>query len=133
MIREAFNDLARLRQISVILARHGFGELLSRSRLKERLGLSDAEPAPPEIQRQSTARRFRGLLSELGPTFIKLGQVLSTRPDILPAEVVEELRGLQDDAPPISMEQVRAQIQRGLGMPAEEAFASIEAQPIASA
>jgi len=134
VIREAFKDLARLRQISAIVARHGFGELLKRSRLRDRLGIGDGEAAPsPEVLRQSTAARFRELLAELGPTFIKLGQVLSTRADILPAEYIDELRKLQDSAPPIPLEVVRTQIQRCLGKPWEEAFATIDEAPLASA
>jgi ubiquinone biosynthesis protein len=134
VIREAFKDLSRLRQISAIVVRHGFGELWQRSRLRDRVGLGDGEGAPsPEVQRQSTARRFRELLAELGPTFIKLGQVLSTRADMLPAEFIEELGRLQDSAPPISLEVVRAQIQRCLGKPWDEAFASIDEAPLASA
>ena len=134
MIREAFKDLARLRQISLIVARHGFGELLARSRIKDRAGLDDRETATtPDLLRQSTARRFRELLAELGPTFIKLGQVLSTRADLLPAEVIEELGHLQDGAPPITIAEVRAQIQRSLGKPSEEAFPWIDERPLASA
>ncbi len=133
MIREAFKDLARLRQISVTVARHGFGELWKRSRLRDRTGVEgDAAPAA-DVLRQSTAERFRLLLSDLGPTFIKLGQVLSTRADILPAEYVDELRKLQDAAPPIPLEVVRAQIQRALGRPWDQAFAGIDERPLASA
>ncbi len=134
VIREAFKDLSRLRQISVIAVRHGFADLWQRSRLKDRVGLGDGTGAPsPEVQRQSTARRFRELLADLGPTFIKLGQVLSTRADILPAEYIDELCHLQDSAPPISLEVIRAQIQRGLGKPWDEAFATIDEKPLASA
>ncbi len=134
MLREAFQDLARLRQISAIVVRHGFGELLARSRLRDKVPLPEGEaPSPEELRRLSTARRFRELLSDLGPTFIKLGQVLSTRADLLPAEVVDELRGLQDAAPPIPLETVRAQIERALRKPADEAFAWIDPTPLASA
>jgi ubiquinone biosynthesis protein len=134
MIREAFKDLSRLRQISLIVSRHGFGELLARSRLRDRLGLGGAEAQPSEeAKRQSTARRFRNLLTDLGPTFIKLGQVLSTRADLIPAELLTELVGLQDSAPALSEAEVRAQIERGLGHSPEELFASIEVAPLASA
>jgi ubiquinone biosynthesis protein len=132
MIREAFKDLARLRQISVIVSRHGFGELIARSRLRERIGGTDAPP-DGEAKRKSTARRFRELLTDLGPTFIKLGQVLSTRADLIPAELLAELVQLQDSALPLSEAEVRAQIQQGLGQPPEELFASIESAPLASA
>jgi ubiquinone biosynthesis protein len=135
MIREAFKDLARLRQISVIVSRHGFGELIARSRLRERIGGQGSEAAPPdaEAKRKSTARRFRELLTDLGPTFIKLGQVLSTRADLIPAELLAELVLLQDSALPLSEAEVRTQIQQGLGRQPEELFASIETTPLASA
>jgi ubiquinone biosynthesis protein len=134
MIREAFKDLSRLRQISLIVSRHGFGELLARSRLRDRLGLRGPDPEPsPEEKRQSTARRFRNLLTDLGPTFIKLGQVLSTRADLIPAELQQELVGLQDSAPALPESEVRTQIERGLGQSPEGLFASIETTPLASA
>ncbi|MHB1847030.1 MAG: ABC1 kinase family protein [Deltaproteobacteria bacterium] len=133
MLKEAFQDLARLRQISTIVVRHGFGELLARSRIKDQVDVGGEAPTREELKRQSAARRFRGLLSDLGPTFIKLGQVLSTRADLLPAEVVDELRGLQDAAPPIPLEVVEAQIERALKKPAREAFAWIDPSPLASA
>lgn len=126
-------DLNRMRQIGVIAARHGFGELAERAGLWRLLGRRERVEVSPEAQRASTARRFRMLLSDLGPTFIKLGQVLSTRADLLPAEVVEELSLLQDAVEPFPLEQVHAQIQRSLGRPASEVFRHIEPQPLAAA
>lgn len=134
MIREAFKDLARLRQISAIVARHGFGELVDRSRLRDRLSLRAEDLTSPSDQKTSpTARRFRELLAELGPTFIKLGQILSTRADLLPKELIAELISLQDKAPALSEADVRAQIESGLGKPVAEAFSFLEAAPLASA
>jgi ubiquinone biosynthesis protein len=69
----------------------------------------------------------------LGPTFVKLGQILSTRPDLLPAAFIAELRLLQDSVTPIPLEAIRAQLTAGLGRPPEEAFASIEPEPLAAA
>ena len=134
MIREAFKDLSRLRQISAVVARHGFGELVERARLRDRLGLRDEElRATPEQKARSTARRFRELLSELGTTFIKLGQILSTRADLLPQEVIQELTSLQDSVRPMSEAEVRSQIEAGLGRPVDECFASLDPVPLASA
>ena len=70
---------------------------------------------------------------ELGPTFIKLGQVLSTRADLVPREILTELAVLQDSVPPMTVEDVRAEIERGLGKPVAEAFAELDATPLASA
>ena len=142
---QAFQDLNRLRQIAQIVARHGFGSFLESTRLGEMLGKREAEvvreaaqeAAPgaqdlPEPDRK-TAARFRRMLLELGPTFIKLGQLLSARPDILPSHWVDELSELQDAVPPIPVAAVRAEIERGLGRSVAECFAELDAEPLASA
>ena len=126
-------DLNRVRQISVIAARHGFGELAERAGLWRILGRKEKVEVSPELQRASTARRFRMLLSDLGPTFIKLGQVLSTRADLLPAEYIDELSLLQDHVVPIPLEQVHAQIRDSLGKEVQELFAQIDPTPLAAA
>jgi ubiquinone biosynthesis protein len=126
-------DLNRVRQISVIAARHGFGELAERAGLWRILGRKEKVEVSPDAQRASTARRFRMLLSDLGPTFIKLGQVLSTRADLLPAEYIDELALLQDNVVPIPLEQVHAQIRDSLGKEARELFAQIDPVPLAAA
>jgi ubiquinone biosynthesis protein len=126
-------DLNRVRQISVIAARHGFGELAERAGLWRMLGRKEKVEVSPETQRASTARRFRMLLSDLGPTFIKLGQVLSTRADLLPAEFIDELSLLQDHVVPIPLEQVHAQIRDSLGKEVQELFAQIDPVPLAAA
>ncbi|WP_163988162.1 ABC1 kinase family protein [Pyxidicoccus caerfyrddinensis] len=128
-----FQDLNRVRQISVIAARHGFGELAERAGLWRMLGRKEKVEVSPETQRASTARRFRMLLSDLGPTFIKLGQVLSTRADLLPAEFIDELSLLQDHVVPIPLEQVHAQIRDSLGKDVQELFAQIDPTPLAAA
>ena len=142
VLREAFQDLNRLRQIVSIAARHGFGAYLDQSGLGELLGsrgaeevrqaAAGAEPAGPEPDRR-TAQRFRRLLLDLGPTFIKLGQLLSSRPDILPSHWIEELSELQDAVPPFPIAEVRDGIERGLGRPVEECFAYLDEAPLASA
>jgi ubiquinone biosynthesis protein len=126
-------DLNRLRQIATLAARYGFADLLDRAGVFRLLGRRDPVEPAPEARAASAARRFRRLLDELGPTFVKLGQVLSTRADLLPAEFIAELRLLQDSATPIPLEAVRAQIAAGLGRAPEEAFASIEPEPLAAA
>src|SRR5438067_2907145 len=83
--------------------------------------------------RATTARRFRETLAELGPTFIKLGQILSSRPDILPKGFIDELSHLQDRAAPMPVELVFQLIEKGLGKPAHQLFASIDPEPLASA
>ncbi len=136
VIREAFQDLNRLRQIASIAGRHGFGEMLDRAGL--RLGGGGGEDGAPGGtaaggRTQTPAQRFRLLLSELGPTFVKLGQVLSTRADLLPADFVEELAQLQDRVPSFSLEQVRQQVREGFGQELEELFSEFSPEPLAAA
>ncbi len=135
MLERAFQDLNRLRQIASAVAKHGFGAYLARSRLRDVLGRDAAaaagEPLPPPDR--STAKRFRQLLGDLGPTFTKLGQLLSTRPDVLPAHWVEELESLQDDCPPLPLAEVRREIERGLGRSVADLFAELDEAPLASA
>ncbi len=127
-------DLNRLRQITTAAARYGFADLMERAGLFRRFGRPSGQLEPlADTQAESTARRFRRLLDELGPTFVKLGQILSTRADLLPAEFVAELRLLQDSASPIPLEQVRAQMEAAFGQPVEELFASVEPVPLAAA
>ncbi len=139
MFKSAFQDLNRLREIATVVARHGFGAYLDRTRLRDLVGrvpheaeLPGEEARPGEPDRR-TAARFRQLLLDLGPTFIKLGQLLSSRPDMLPPHWVEELSELQDACPPVPLAEVRREIERGLGRPVGELFASLEAEPLASA
>ncbi len=131
MIREAFQDLKRLRQISMIAARYGFADLLLRSglRKKEEGTAEEVEAA----RSASVARRFRLMLGDLGPTFIKLGQVLSTRADLLPKDFIEELSTLQDQVAPLPFEQVKAQIREAFGKELEELYADFTVEPLAAA
>jgi ubiquinone biosynthesis protein len=135
MLERAFQDLNRLRQIAAALVRHGFGAYLERTRLRDVLGRDappvEGGPLPPPDRR--TAARFRTLLADLGPTFIKLGQLLSTRPDLLPSHWTEELESLQDQCPPSRFADVREVVESGLGHPLEELFAWVEEAPLASA
>jgi predicted unusual protein kinase regulating ubiquinone biosynthesis (AarF/ABC1/UbiB family) len=104
--------LGRAAQIGRVMARHG---------------LRDRGGSTPD-----RARRFREALEELGPTFAKLGQVLSTRPDLLPVEFVDELSSLQDRVPPMSEAEVVAVMEEELGVPWEDVFESVEPTPLAA-
>jgi ubiquinone biosynthesis protein len=131
---QAVQDLKRLREISGVVARHGFGELWDRAKIWDVLGRREDHARPsPEVLRATSARRFRETLSELGPTFIKLGQILSSRPDILPPDFISELSQLQDHVRPMPVEVIYRGIEQGLGRKALELFASIDPQPLASA
>jgi ubiquinone biosynthesis protein len=131
-IISAVRDLERLRQIGGVLARHGFGELLQRTGLAAQLGLG--KRADDETQRAiSIGERIRLVLTELGPSFVKLGQIASTRPDLIPPEIIDELKKLQDDVPPVPFDQVRPMLERELGAALSEVYESFDETPLASA
>ena len=131
---QAVRDLQRLREISKVVVKHGFGELLDCTRLWEALGRREVSERPSAAElRATSARRFRDTLAELGPTFIKLGQILSARPDMIPPDFIAELSTLQDSAPPLPLEQVLRLVEEGLQKPWRELFAEIDPEPLASA
>ena len=127
----SISNLYRLREIVAVLARHGFGQMLDRGRVFQSLGFRPREAN--EAPTATMGQRLKSVLVELGPTFVKLGQVLSTRGDLLPQEMIRELSTLQDNVPPFPFEQVRVQVERGLGRTIEEAYASFDREPLASA
>jgi predicted unusual protein kinase regulating ubiquinone biosynthesis (AarF/ABC1/UbiB family)/nucleotide-binding universal stress UspA family protein len=112
--------VARGTKIAAVFAKHG---------LRELFGRPDEEGA---TGRRRQARRLRAALEELGPTFCKLGQILSTRPDLLPAEFIEELATLQDDVPPLAEAQVVAVMEEELGVPWEDVFDAVDPRPLAA-
>ena len=111
---------ARGAHIAKVFAKHG---------LKELFGRPDEEGA---TGRARQAKRLRSALEELGPTFAKLGQVLSTRADLLPPEFIDELATLQDHVTPLSEAQVVAVMEKELGVPWEDVFESIDPTPLAA-
>ena len=111
--------MARGTRIGAVMAKHGVRALLGR----DEQGVTG---------RRTQARQLRAALEELGPTFAKLGQVLSTRPDLLPPEFIEELATLQDNVPALSEEQVVRVMEQELGVPWEDVFESIDASPMAA-
>jgi ubiquinone biosynthesis protein len=127
---ERRQNLARLREIAQVAARHGFGYLFGRG--EPEVGHAREVPAGGESPR-SRGRRLREMLDELGPTFVKFGQLLSTRPDLLPPDVVQELRQLQDRARPVPFDDVRQVIEEELGLTVEQAFTHFDREPMAAA
>ncbi|WP_207218930.1 ABC1 kinase family protein [Pengzhenrongella frigida] len=122
----------RLREIVETLSRHGLGFVLGAVGTGLRPSLD--RDAPTDASRTTTQpERVRIMLAELGPTFVKLGQILSTRPDLLPPAYVTELAKLQDSAPPVRIEAIRQVIQDELGTSPHDAFAAFDDVPLASA
>ena len=107
--------LGRAARIATVLGKYGFNE-------------ARRDTDPPEAR----ARRLRQALEELGPTFAKLGQILSTRPDLIPPEAVAELAALQDQVTPLDEHEVVLVMEQELGVPWEDVFASVEPEPLAA-
>ena len=129
-------SIRRYRQIIGVFAEYGLGHLL------EYLNLSQVLAASRRLLRRSSAKaaahlsppqRLRLALEELGPTFIKLGQLLSTRSDIIPASFIKEFALLQDSVPSISFELIKAEIERELGVPVGSRFALLQPEALAAA
>ena len=131
---KGIRHLHRYREIVTCLVRNGFGFVVEELGLFGMLSLPKklfTRPRPEE--ERATGVRVRRVLEELGPTFIKLGQMLSTRPDLLPDSIIKELNQLQDQVPPFPWDEVREIIGVELGGQVEELFASFSREPLAAA
>lgn len=126
-----YRHLTRYRQIAQTLARHGFGYFVVELGLRRFLRFHPQQFGSPT--RVGGPEHLRLALQELGATFIKLGQLVSTRADLLPAEYIAELVKLQDSLPPLPYEVITAVIERELGSPPEQVFARFAREPIAAA
>lgn len=125
----------RYREILSVLAGFGFREFFSKAKLDLLLAKGQRlvhSKQRPEAEHLGRPVRLRLALEELGPTFIKLGQVLSTRPDMVPPEYIEELQKLQDDVPQVSWDKIEAQLKQDLG-DLSELFEHIDETPLAAA
>jgi ubiquinone biosynthesis protein len=114
-------SLGRLSEIARIATRHGFGYAF------------DRRASANGASRTDRGRRLREMFDELGPTFVKFGQLLSTRPDVVPPDIVAELRKLQDDVSPVAFDQIEEVIRADLGLTVEQAFVTFEERPVAAA
>lgn len=124
-------DLERLRQIVLVLVRHGFGEVVQRTGLGSLVaGKTVAEQATSRVK---VGERLRLVVQDLGPSFIKLGQIVSTRPDIIPEEIILEFKKLQDAVPPVPFAELRDHVEKELGATIGDVFDNLEESPLASA
>ncbi len=127
---KAVKNVGRLREIVTAMSRFGFGAAVEKVGLARfRMGTSE----DPNRARQPVELRLRLLLEELGPAFIKVGQVLAGRPDLIPLALVKELEKLQDQVSPINFEAIRTVVENDLQRTLSEAFASFDAEPLAIA
>ena len=129
-------DLGRLRDISSVLVRYGLGDFVQRvglARTLERAGRALHLGVPDRVASMRSPERVRRALEELGPTFVKLGQVLAGRADLFEPEWTAELAKLHEHASPIAWEDLREQLIEDLGAPPEEVFDELDTTPLASA
>ncbi|MGW8312878.1 MAG: ABC1 kinase family protein [Desulfuromonadales bacterium] len=136
-VNRNIRTIRRYRTILGVLIKYGFGHFVEQLNIDYYLELGKRivtlDKIPKELERLSQAQRLRMAMEELGPTFIKLGQLLSTRPDVLGKEYIKEFSKLQDKVPAVSFEEINVQIQRELGYPASELFSEFSREPLAAA
>jgi ubiquinone biosynthesis protein len=136
-VNRNIRTIRRYRTILGVLIKYGFGHFVEQLNIDYYLELGKRlvtlDKIPKDLERLSQPQRLRLVMEELGPTFIKLGQLLSTRPDVLDKAYILEFSKLQDKVPAVSFEEINAQILRELGYPAEELFAEFSTKPLAAA
>lgn len=130
-----YRHFKRYREIIQTFFGHGFGYLVDQAGLWEFITLKQRlfGEGSEGVSRFSRGERARQALERLGPTFIKLGQVLSTRPDLLPRDILHEMQKLQDRVPPFAFDQVAKLVEAELGHPVSEVFSELFDQPLAAA
>ncbi|MED4225252.1 2-polyprenylphenol 6-hydroxylase [Neobacillus cucumis] len=135
MLKKRFRHIQRYRDIVYAFTRYGFGYVMNE------LGLIDLLSVPKKlftegnmtIKSKTTGERLRLFLEELGPTFIKIGQIVSTRPDVIPSEIIQELEKLQDQVPHFPFAEVKKIIEQEFEQPIEESFEEFSEFPLAAA
>lgn len=136
VMSRTYRHAKRYEKILNVLIKYGFGDLVDALNIKQNIeiGIENISGEQPErIEKLSRPERVRLALEELGPTFVKLGQILSTRPDLIPLEYVQELSKLQDDVPSFPYDDVREIIKSETGRLPEEIFGSFHKTPLAAA
>lgn len=123
----------RFAVIARVLAKHGFGDLLDRTVFRNKITVTAPKDRAIAKSVYPSAQRLRRVLEELGPSFIKLGQLMSTRADVFPPEYIAELKKLQDRVPPIGFEAIRGVIESELKQPLAVVFATFEPVALAAA
>jgi len=132
--RPKARKIGRLSEIAQVAVRHGFGYFFERHRLTDLLPWTAGAEQNAELSGGSErGRHLREMLDELGPTFVKFGQLLSTRPDVVPPDIVVELRSLQDDVRGFPFEQARQVVEAELGLTLQQAFLRFDEVPVAAA
>lgn len=123
--------LNRAKAILITLIKYGFGDIVDRLELRNKL--VPFKIRSHEYSHKTTWERLILVLTELGPTFVKFGQILSLRPDLIPRPLLNELSKLQDDVPPEPFSKIKAQVEDSLGTDLEEIFLEFQKEPLAAA
>ncbi|MGE4273516.1 MAG: ABC1 kinase family protein [Desulfitobacterium sp.] len=134
MISRRIRHAHRYREVATILARNGFGLILEEMGLINLISFSRRIlRKEEEVDSRTLGERLRNALEELGPTYIKIGQIASTRPDLIPEYLIRELEKLQDQVPPFSFVEVTQIVREELGGAPQEIFRHFEERPLAAA
>ncbi|WP_197046746.1 ABC1 kinase family protein [Oceanobacillus salinisoli] len=135
MFERRIRHIQRYREIAISFTRNGFGFLVKELGLHEILSLPKRifVKNRQEVHKKTTGERIRLFLEDLGPTFVKIGQIASTRPDIIPEDIIHELEKLQSQASPLSYEEVKVSVEEEFGAPLEEIFLEFREVPLGSA
>jgi len=130
-ISQAFKNAGRLREILAVLVSTGFLDLMNRMKLSR--FLPERATADPNFKDLPLPTRLRIAFEKLGPGFVKLGQLLASRPDLIPENFVEEFSKLQDQVATLPFESIRQQIEQELEQPLEAVFSQFDETPLAAA
>jgi ubiquinone biosynthesis protein len=136
IIGRTYRHLNRYRQILTVLFRYGYGDLIDRLKIDQyiEIGLQMISRKSRErVEKLTRAERIRMALEELGPTYVKLGQILSSRPDLVPVDFIHEFSKLQDKVPPFPFSDAKQIVQSELGSTLESLFDYFDEKPFASA
>jgi ubiquinone biosynthesis protein len=136
LLGRTYRHVKRYKEIVSILVKYGFGDIVDALKIREHIEFGWQKLSgkqPEQMEKLSRPERVRMAMEELGPTFVKLGQILSTRPDLIPLEYVQELSKLQDNVPAFSHEDAKAIIKSETGSFPEEIFSSFDKTAIAAA
>ena len=127
---KAVSKLVRFKEIITTLLKYGFDDLVQRLDLP---GIELIRKLRASDHELNTYERVRFMLEDLGPTFVKFGQIMSLRPDLLPPPFVHELSKLQDEVTPVEMQRIKPVVEAALKHPLEEVFSIFDARPLAAA
>jgi ubiquinone biosynthesis protein len=136
VLSRTYRHINRYRQIITVLFRYGFGDIVNRLNVGQyvEIGMQMvSKKRRDHVDNLTREERIRIALEELGPTFVKLGQILSTRPDLVPVSLIRELSKLQDEVPPFPVSQAREILERELSMTVGEVFERFDSVPYAAA